>query len=403
MAWDYKKWGTLGDPIHKSDLQQLTSAMFGCTRAFKFRKDAQANGDDPAPTISGKSALGTATHETISRALTNGDVVDRLLGGGSIRIERVEEVFRAELERAADGRELVWYGKSDNPDKLAQQKVAMVTGLLNDLHRHVAEVVLVEPGFIAKLGDYWIAGQVDLVYRPRSNPRGLAFCDWKSGASLPHPIELEHGFESGFYAHALHDGSFLPRERIALAQTEAGDWAARYEAGGGATTVRPHRMAAERACMERALIELACAAEPPAGVLKRFDAFPDELHYVHLQDYVPYEKAGSKSVDRAEQLAFYGLQSAGKVKYVAGDRRGPGWYRMARRESDVPRLQHLLRQVVGLVRMGRFFESIGDKCARCPYKQPCLTSGYAPTGDTQRELLQAVKEVDFDGLGGEAA
>lgn len=423
MAWNHQRWGTLADPIHKSDLQKITSSLFGCPRAFKHERDERESPSpvEPRTFVDGKSVLGIATHETINRALTNPGVVDRLLGGGKLPEARVAEVFASELERARGGRELVWYGKSDNPERLTRQKVVMVTALLNDLHRYVSEVVLVEPGFIAKLGDYWIAGQVDLIYRPRSNPQGLAFTDWKSGAQLPHPIDLEHGFESGFYAHALKAGVFLPREEIRATQADDGTWVARgpviapyagsFAAEHSCTEasiiqlVHPNRIAAERACMEASLIQLIRQGEhrdpridlPGDGVACSFDVFPDELHYVHLLDYVPYDRAGTKKVDRREHLQWYGVSHLAQVRYQKGDLRGPGWYPMARRESDVARLESLLRDEVRAVRMGIFPRRVdGTKCTRCPHKQPCLTSGYDPTA-SDKEQLVALSKLDLGG------
>jgi len=400
-AWNYKKWATLHQPVHKSDLSSLTSSTFGCTERFRRRKDSEEGAAQRTDTIWGKRIYGTAVHETIARALSSTELSDRLLGGGAVSLQRIDDVFAAEVIRAAEGREIVWYGKADSPDKLASECVAMIHGLLTDLHRWVAKIMLVEPGFISPLGDYWIAGYTDLVFRPRSNPSGIAFADWKTGVSLPHQIELDHGFESGFYAQALSHGSFLQREFIE-SRGNNGLWSAHspYASSYDKAT----RFDAERACMESSLVHLAevASAEKPTV---HFGEFPSELYYVHLRDYIPYEKSGTKQIDRSEQLAFYGQQSQCKVRYAAGDTRGPAWYSMRRTKSDVPRLEHLLRRVVKMVRMGVFFESIdGNKCSRCPFRNDCLNDGYELRGEEKKDAERVLRneEIDFDGLGGVA-
>jgi len=118
-----------------------------------------------------------------------------------------------------------------------------------------------------------------------------------------------------------------------------------------------------------------------------------------MADYVPYARKSSRMVERPEELRFFGLSEPTKRSFDKGDRRGPAWYEMRRTEHDVPRLEHLLRAVVSTVRMGRFFESVGEKCSRCPHREPCLTAGYAPKGEDKQTIDEALKGVDFDGLG----
>ncbi|NIR31694.1 MAG: PD-(D/E)XK nuclease family protein [Gammaproteobacteria bacterium] len=400
--WNHQKWGTLADPIHKSHLKQIVGP-FGCLRAFQYdmqhaAEDGLSKGYD---SVSGKSAAGTASHETIARALGNEQVRAQLLEGQGVSAESVRKVFDQELERARDGRELVWYGKRDNPDKVLADRVQMVTGLLGDLHNHVAQIELIEAGFIARVGDYWVSGQTDLVYRPADDPSGLGMADWKSGAQKPHPIELDHGFESGIYASAVHEGVFVPRDVVEMEgyHCEAYQgWRARGPFD--IEVVGRSYYKTQRTCLDRVLIEV--GARLDAGDLEaiedypRFGVYPSHLHYVHMGDYVPYQKKGTKTVDRPEDLRFYGLEEPGRVSYVAGDRRGPAWLEMRRTEDDVPRLEHLLRAVVSTVRMGRFFESVGEKCTRCPFKEQCLTAGYAPRGEEKKDIDEALRGLDLD-------
>jgi hypothetical protein len=404
MRWDYRKYGTANDPIHKSHLTSITGD-YGCPKQFRYEMDARASGlerDDPGRAVSGKAACGTAAHETIARALQNPTMRERLLAPSAAHCTTadVRKVFLLELEREIGGRDVAWY--DDNRDDLVTDRVAMITGLLNDLHKHVAAVELVEPGFIVRLGPYWLSGHVDLLYRPRENPSQLGLADWKTGATKPLPIELDHGWEAGVYSTAVHAGIFLPRESIEAGQRAGEPWIATAR---GQTARHASRYIAERNAAELALSEIARDIEAGRTLLdggtRTFRTFPDQIHHVHLADYVPYKKAGKKEAKRPEDLKFYGVDSPTKVEYVAGQRRGPAWLPVRRTAYDVPRLAARLRDVVGMIRMGRFIDQVGEKCNRCAFATPCLNSGYAVQGDEARELedsLGALDAVD-DGLG----
>lgn len=386
-AWNFRRWATLDDPAHKSDLNQITGD-YGCLKSFRYAKDSRAAGEprDSELTVSGKMAAGTAAHETIARALSNADACARLLTGTwKVSAEQISTVFREELGRAASSRELLWYGK-DSADDICGDRVQMIVGVLNDLHHHVSQVVAVEPGFITQVGEYWLSGHLDLVYRPRDEPNALAFADWKTGANKPSPIELDHSWESGVYSAGLHGGIWIAREHVALPLDT------------------PGRYMRERDLLEAELVRVAKTAEagePLPKHARRYGVFPSDIRYVHLADYPPYEKAGKKEAKRPEELAFYQLGEPGTVKYVKGDRRGPAWYRVRRTEQDIPRLEHLLKNVVGTVRMGRFFESVGDKCERCAWKADCLNAGYEVRGDDKKLLEMTLRGVAIndDGLG----
>lgn len=391
MAWLYKRYGSASDPIHKSDLNGITGD-YGCDRQFRYYKDAAADGQDESQTervVSGKAAAGNAVHETIARALSNLEVRARLLAGTlQVNRKQVADVFAEELQREAAGREIAWY--RDKADKVCDDRVSMVVGLLNRLHAHVAEVLLVEGGFIVPFDGYWLSGHIDLLYRPKQNPAGLALADWKSGSQKPHAIELEHGWEAGIYSLAVRAGYFLARESLTESELLSA------QAGAGS------HLSARRKALEAVLIERALAAEAGAPIVPTFGEFPEEIWHVHLGDYVPYQKAGSKEVKRPEDVRHYGSPVGTKLKYLAGDLRGPAWLPVRRTEEDIPRLAYQLRQVVGTVRMGRFAERRGEKCMRCAFREPCLATGYAPRGEEQRQIerrLRVLEDTELsDGL-----
>jgi hypothetical protein len=423
-VWNFRKFGTAADPIHKSDLRAITGD-YGCDKQFRYKKDALAAGDEFEPVVGGKAAAGNAGHETIARALLKRELVEALLSGKH-QIDRrlVDEAFREEFDKEAAGREVNWGKDSNKSEKIKYDRVSMVLATLNRLHLYVADVIAVEAAFIVPvdLGDgtvYWLSGHTDLLYKPLNLPFGIGVADWKTGKTKPCQIELDHGWESGIYSLAVKDGLFIGRdelttERLPAAKDEPS--MLRVSCRGFSADHVAFSQGSKRA-LEGALIAiavqhdewLASGGAKGAKLEPTYGAFPDEIRYVQLQDFVPYEKAGDKEVKRPEDVIHY-TQTLGrpvmrgdKVKYVKGDLRGPGWLPIGRSEHDVPRLQSQLRSVVGTMRMGRFMERIGEKCVRCPVKELCLTTGYEVRGIERaqvRKLLNVLQGLDDadDGL-----
>lgn len=394
----HRAFASLARPAHKSDMTRIVGD-YGCPRQFQYEMNAREAGiEDERDTVSGKAAAGTATHEVIARVLSSRPAVDALLAGKRVPREQLAKALSDEYEREVGGRAAQWYRGEDAIDVL-DERLEMIYGLLHDLHRYVADVVLVEPGFIAPLGDYWLSGHLDMLYRPRSNPTRLAIADWKTGASKPAQIELDHGWEAGIYSAAVRFGGWLSRESLVSTQRADGRWTV---VCGARECTHASRYIAERRAMEAALIDIghdmferdAAASDDVDDSAVTFGEWPVEVHHVHLADYVPYRKAGTKAVKRPEDVAFYELPGPDpKFKYTAGMRRGPAWLPVALTEHDVPRITARLRNIVGMVRMGWFVDQVGERCTRCQYASECLTSGYAPTGNEHRRLERALEQT----------
>jgi len=395
MPWNFRQYGSARDPIHKSHLNSIVGD-YGCPKRFRYEMDAAADRGDSSPderdTVAGKTAAGTAVHETIARALTNEAACEAILSGRwTPNRDAIKRVFWEEFERETGARKVQWY--SDNESDVLDDAINMIVGLLSRLHEHVAEIVLVEPGFIAPLGTYWLCGHIDLVYVPKRALDTIALADWKSGKQKPSQLELDHSWEAGVYSSALRFGTFIPRESIEHSLAPSGAHVAKV---GGHVSTHPSRYIAERQAIEAALIGLACGERHPDAM--RLTTFPSSIHYVALHDYVPYERAGSKAVTRLEDLSHYGYDSppTGKHKYKAGDLRGGAWCNVALRETDLVRLEARLRNVVGMIRMGRFIDQIGDmRCARCKHARLCLNDGFESNADESKELARDLRGIDM--------
>lgn len=398
MTWDHTQWGSVRDPIHKSDLNGIVG-KFGCTEQFARKKAERASGKRTYEKANGKLCTGNAVHEVIARILRSEPArAGALHPTYTFPESTIATAFKEEFERQRAGRIVDWY--KQNAEKWMAEQVQLLCGLLNDLHNHVGEVVLVEAGFIYQLDGIWLTGATDLVYRPPGSSE-LAFCDWKTGAQRPHQIDLDHGWEGGIYAGALRDAWFIPGQNV--------------HAPEGVE----HRDALEAACIELAEAWQRAGLVSPRqeslpgveaderaldSVVLNYDAryfgeFPDRIRHVHLRHYIPYSRGGSKTPTAAEDLAWHRLKRPEKIKYVKGDLRGPAWLHVQRSESDVPRLRHLLHAVVSWIRHGKFAAAPGEMCMRCKFREPCLNSGYQPIGEELVQLERATKGMDFDGFG----
>lgn len=429
-TWNYRRYGGATDPIHKSHLNDITGD-YGCPTRFRYQMDARAAAGGMAYDVSrpvrGDAACGTAAHETIARVLSSDVTRPRVLAGpGAVPSDQIARAFDEELARETSGRRVEWYDR--DPFTVRADCVTMICGLLDGLHKYVAEVVLVEPAFIVRLGSYWLSGHIDLVYRPRADPTALAMADWKTGVRRPIPVVIDHSWEAGVYSVACRDGWFLRREYLRARDDLAtrGTWT--VTCGPHAVT-HPSKYIAERECAERVLSSTAVAWEARprdamalvdhiaatvghvarvvddtavAGevvTLDGFGQFPSEIYHVHLQDYLPYKRAGKKEVHRPEDLAWYRRDTAGSVRFKVGDMRGPAWLPVRMTATDVPRVAYRVKNVVGMIRMGRFIDQIGERCNRCPYAGDCLNGGYAVAGDDRRDIERTLSAADVTDAG----
>ena len=377
MGWDHRQYGSAADPIHQSDLNDISSA-YGCSKRFQLRKEAEAIGVDPEwETTGAKRCLGTAVHEALRLYLT-GEPGRRVLAGVMPRDEAIDHVVRREFEAAVGELDVRW--KNASPEAEFRAAVHMVRGVLRDMAVRASEIALCEAPFrvIVEAGakEYVLEGTVDLVYRARESG-ALVLTDWKSGDQKLPQVILDHGYQLGIYSHALAEGTFFPGTEDEL----------------------------------------------------RIGQFPDEMYVAHLRDFVPYSKVTEKVIARPEEAAFFGVEIGTKVSVapaggrpapklrkdgtpykkrerktyvveVDRDQRGPVWYAARRTEQDIARLKHSLRKLVGGVRLGVLYENISEQCDRCVFKARCLNDGYGVAGDERKALEQMLGEMELDGLDG---
>lgn len=398
-GWDHTKWGEWSDPIHKSDLNGIVG-KFGCLSQFRRKKDDRARGTRPRyERASGHLISGNAVHAVIARVLRSEPARTAVLAGVQLSRASLLASFDVEFDKFRKGRDVDWYKLSSETHRY--DCVSMLEGVMRDMHKHVGEVVLVEAGFIYRLGDVWLTGMTDIVYRAPGSAR-ICLADWKTSKQRPNQIELDHGWEGGIYAGALRDAIFVPGESV---EADAGE---------------EHRDAMERVCIRIAQMQhivsgltagqitlpgLVAAQSVLDGLIldggaKLFGEYPERIRHVHMRDYIPYTRAVTKKLTRPEELEWAGLQRPGKVKFVKGDQRGPAWLRVQRAESDIPRLRSLIDAVVRWVRRGDFVAAPGEMCTRCSYRQPCLNDGYMPIGEELVQLDTATKGLQVDGLDG---
>lgn len=389
-AWNSKLFASPSDPAHKSDLSDILGD-YGCGRKFEFKRREAAN-DRAERRWNEKAAVGNVTHAVSECAFASDKACAAILAGHPLTaIERVvDEECIAERGR---------YPEETVSEKERHATVAMLKGLFVTMPKYAARILAVEAPFAARVGRYYIAGNIDQVFETHSG--GIGITDLKTKAQKPSLIVLDHGFESGFYSHAIEHGWFLRNHAITTERLPDGTYKC---TGPTATVIRSARADARRIAgnveTER-LCKLMEAGAPMPEYAYTFGRFPEEIWTVHLRDFVPYEKKGTKEVKRIEDCEHYGVGAGTKINYEKGDLRGGGWMRTRRQSNDGTRLEHLLSKVVRMVRMGIFVDEVTDNCERCPFKGPCLTDGYALAGDEAKQLQQSLRGLgDYDdGLG----
>lgn len=393
MRWDPRRYGSIDDPCHKSHLESLVGE-YGCSRRFELDRRAEASRAPRSALVSGQMLMGTVVHAVLERTVMAPHVMSQLREGAELDLASTLRVVRDEWERHADGLDVRW-GRGESLEAELARTAEMVRGVMLTWPARIKAPRLAEAGFIAPLGSLWTEGHIDLVFEAHGGR--LALLDWKRGTQLPPQVVLDHGWEGAIYSAALRHGVLLPRWMLARWRT-CGTMAPELP--------REDRMAmrdaeSERDAMHAALRGcgrlLEAGKRLPGGVIM-YGQFPEEIYRVHLRDFVPYRNAGSKTVTRPDEIAHFGLSGPGTVRYKAGDVRGPGWYRVRRTEQDLPRLERMLRTVVGLVRMGKFVEAIGKQCVRCGHSGVCLTSGYGLGESDMRAVNSVARQLDCDGF-----
>lgn len=371
MTWDHRKYGTALDPVRQSDLSDL-AGKYGCPAKFARRKRAA---EQVRKSVPWRMAFGTAVHGAMEMAL------DETMPDGA----QLGAVYDHALRNVDGGLPVDWYDQ--DPAPVRDQGITMIRGALADLERRGVKPVESEAQFTASLAGYAKTGTIDLIYRRPIADVGIGFLDWKTGQMKPSQIDLDYGYQLGMYAHAVEFGDFDPFE----------------ESDGNPS----------------------------------YGEAPEEIAIVHLRDYLPYAKRTTITIDRPEELTWCREMASSQFNPFPllriGDRveiepldqpppklkkdgtpyarpkrkgqpprctlrsgqRGPGWYfAKPRTRASLDRLSVSLSTIVGTVRLGRFYESIGEGCARCPFKDACLNDAPAPDREEQRKMNELLRGVE---------
>jgi len=356
-GWTPKRYGSKDDPIRQSDLTQLASS-YGCGKRFEFRKLEEGSGVAPTrKRVYGAQLIGTATHEVLRRILTAAP--DAVLAGRKPTEQRVREALLEEMAREAGDLPVDW--KKAKPDSELRAAIAMVRGALEAVPQYFRSILVVEEPFLVAIDcggkePVWAQGTIDLAGELHADGRlvngvrldgGIGLADWKTGATRPHRIVLDHGYQGGIYGRALADGVLSPG-------TES----------------------------ER-----------------KGPGYPSTFFLVHLRDYVPYSRASRRRISD-DDAAWLNREPGELVPFKAGDQRGPGWYPSKRTELDDRRLRKSIQTLVGTVRLGRFVETIDDHCVTCPYRDRCLaeTVDDASANAAINRVLDDDAPTGFEGI-----
>lgn len=359
--WDYRKWGTRAEPIHKSDILAL-SPPYGCIEAF-FRDKNRGKRELPER-ANGKACVGNAVHTVLANIFSQ-----KFLHP----VDDIRAALFSAFEREVAERPIDWYGKTAKSDaEFLDDAEAMVKGAATAFRRVIGAPpetgVHVESGFLFESNDIWFAGSCDLVVEMRDV---IHVIDWKTGVQLPSEIALAHGPEAEIYSRAVRYGSWIePHLVTRLASGES-----------------------IREAMERTLLNRVAERRFPSDK-------PVQVWHVHLRDFVPQKRSSTKTISRPEELAYFGAEHPTRVTVKAGEPRGPGFYRVGVLDSSSShvRFDRMMRAIVSWVRMGHRAAMPSENCARCGHREECLSDGHTSKADERAIAQLRIRDFDFGGI-----
>lgn len=335
MSRWYQKFGTAEFPVRQSALNSIASQN-GCAKRFFFETEQQLAGDAPPEREHWRRVFGVAVHAVIERALSKPPVWDQLVG----------IYLPSSANRPADA----------PPNWCPRPLRVRIDETLREELTRAANGQPIE--WMGEDPETEIAAGVDMVIGALrtvvERARRIV------AVEAPFRVQLDEYHLEGTI-DLLYEPIDQPQGTVALADFKTGErkLAQVVLDFGYQTSTYAHAVAEGEIFpgTERAF---------------RIGAFPTSIHIVHLRDAVPYVRGPKK-----------------------GSLRGPIWYAARRAPDDIARLRVSLRDVIGTVRMGRRLEAIGEQCAWCPFRGPCLGDGYQLPPAEARQLERALDGIDL--------
>lgn len=337
MSW-WRSFGTADFPVRQSHLNDIASQN-GCAKRFFYEHD-EATTAAPRERAHWRPSLGTAVHRVLERALTRtwSQLVDIYGPASSMRPADAPPTWAPRaLHQRID-------------EVLREELTAAAEGKQIDWYGEDPESELAAGVSMALFG----------LRTAVERAEEIVACEAPFRAELD-AFHLEGTLDLVYRPRGAKEGT------IALA-----DWKTGERKLHQVLLDHGYQGAIYAHALEHGVLWPGTERE------QRLGAWPTEIHIVHLRDGVPYVKKP---------------RTPGKK---VGDLRGPGWCPSQRAASDVARLRVSLREVVGMVRMGRRLERLGEQCARCPFRGPCLGAGHELARDEQREIAAAVRGMEID-------
>lgn len=332
--WDHRRYGSEEDPTHKSDLLEYSR----CPRRFRFRKEDQY-GAGRETRIFARQIAGTAVHGSLERALPWAIDQGKAPELHHLRQAYFESWYAALKKDGISEIELHW-SKKDRPEPFHRRKIAELYHFLEAAPEHIAKVIAVEAQVVTMIGDFCMAGTIDIIFRTEEGQ--LAIADYKSGNRRPSRFRLNHGFEMGLYSHALRWGE------VTL--------------DNGETT--------------------------------KFGEYPKRIFLILTGDFLPQTRDSKRQIWMREECRHFRAAPGTTVQIRKGQRRGPGWYEAERSEVETAALARSVQQIIGSIRLGRFPPVLDDDCNHCMYRNACIAENYGPSAAERRQLDRALQALE---------
>lgn len=326
----FSDWGSKENPIRKSDLKRMFG-VFGCAK----RTYLSATSEREHRRIDSKMGLGIVIHSIIEKDLLYHK-----------RPTVKEEI--ANYERKQNVR----ISYTDQQKEIGEAEILLHEFFKSSYYKTVVQkLVDAERSFMVKIGKFWVAGTIDCLVNAKDG--GLVLIDWKTG-SPESQYELDNGYESRIYCHAVKAGEFFLRPDNVK---DGRDYSKAF-----------------KKTMQR----------------NTYGEFPTFTH-AYLKELIPAERA-SKKTPKHYSTKKMQLED-GKLVIKKGERRGPIFYQ-AQVNPRLERLEYTIACAVAMAQSNLFPESFGPNCEDCAYQNACESVGVGV--DSRQQVMSLMEDLGIE-------
>jgi len=294
--------------------------------------------------------------ETSSHKIVYGELVHKVIET-FLRFNEETDISDLAEEWEEFNKIKINYGK-DKVDEVNERYQEMIDSFINSKFALSIgkRIVDVERAFMVEVGGIWVAGTMDLVIKGKGKGN-LVIIDWKTGATVPSQFELDHGYQTVMYCHALEFGEFFLKPEYL---------------GNNENYYESYKQTKQK---------------------NRYKKAPQQFIYAYLKEFIPAKRNSERQCRHRSTESM--ANENGVIKIEKDQNPGPIFYHANPGGKDLDRLIYSLRVAQIYAKNMVFPESISSKCERCLYQQKCLDIGGFDHGE-QEDIWETMQELGIE-------